>query len=310
MKLFHFSGVSSSGKDRLDGTRRNTGAAIDALVRVDIQHFCRRKFRFVFPRMNAVNRTDIDTRAILRADARLTDDIGHVFLFLLLGAPPPLARAAGSKTRSSRGPQALFTARGAPPPLARAAGSKTRSSRGPQALFTARGAPPPLARAAGSKTRSSRGPQALFTARGAPPPLARAAGSKTRSSRGPQALFTARGAPPPLARAAGSKTRSSRGPQALFTARGAPPPLARAAGSKTRPSTSLGTTLSAVEGSLLARAAGAPQAHRAVAAAGRCPSRNEIRRASSITAAGCSPENGRSSVACAKTPTRATWRPV
>src|SRR3954466_1477308 len=70
-------------KDRLDRACRNARAAVDALVRMDVEHFRGRKIGFVFPRMDAVHRTHIDTCAVLGADARLTDDVGHCRSLLL-----------------------------------------------------------------------------------------------------------------------------------------------------------------------------------------------------------------------------------
>ena len=67
-------------EDGLDRTRRHTGAAVDALVGMNIKHFGRRELRFVLPGMNAVDRTDVHARRVLGADARFADDIRHVRL--------------------------------------------------------------------------------------------------------------------------------------------------------------------------------------------------------------------------------------
>src|SRR6266542_2749915 len=66
-------------EDRLHRARRYAGAAVDALVRMDVQHLRRRKVRLVLPRVNAVHRAHVDARGVLRADAGLADDISHVF---------------------------------------------------------------------------------------------------------------------------------------------------------------------------------------------------------------------------------------
>ena len=73
----HFRCVSSSGKNRLDRTSRHARPAIDALVRMDIEHIRRRVLLFVLPRVNTVYRTDVHARGILRTDAGLADDIRH-----------------------------------------------------------------------------------------------------------------------------------------------------------------------------------------------------------------------------------------
>src|SRR5687768_8472091 len=62
-------------EDRLDGTRRNTRAAVDALIRVDVEHFRRLELGFVFPRVDAIDRADVDTRRVLGADAGFTNDV-------------------------------------------------------------------------------------------------------------------------------------------------------------------------------------------------------------------------------------------
>jgi hypothetical protein len=54
---------------------------------MDIQHFRRLKLGFVLPGVDAIDRADIDTRRILRANARFTDDIGHARLLRPTDAP-------------------------------------------------------------------------------------------------------------------------------------------------------------------------------------------------------------------------------
>src|SRR5439155_1289372 len=62
---------------RLDRTRRHARAAVDALVRMNIEHLSHREIRFVLARMNTVDRADIDARRIFRPDAGFADDISH-----------------------------------------------------------------------------------------------------------------------------------------------------------------------------------------------------------------------------------------
>jgi len=67
-------------EDRFNGTRRNAGATVDALIGMDEQLLRRFEGGLVLPRMNAVDRADIDTGRVLRADARFGDDIRHAAL--------------------------------------------------------------------------------------------------------------------------------------------------------------------------------------------------------------------------------------
>ena len=64
-------------ENRFHGARRNAGAAIDALVGVDEQLLRGLERRFILPRMYAIDRADVDTGGVLRADAGLGDDIRH-----------------------------------------------------------------------------------------------------------------------------------------------------------------------------------------------------------------------------------------
>src|SRR5262249_13497853 len=64
-------------ENRLDRARRHARAAIDALVRVNIKHLRRGVLWLVFPGMNTIDRTDVDARRVLGADARFADDVGH-----------------------------------------------------------------------------------------------------------------------------------------------------------------------------------------------------------------------------------------
>ena len=61
----------------VDRARRNAGAAVDALVWMNIEHLGRLKRLLVLPRMDTVHRTDIDAGGILGADAWLANDIRH-----------------------------------------------------------------------------------------------------------------------------------------------------------------------------------------------------------------------------------------
>jgi len=64
-------------ENRLHRAGRHTGSAIDALIGVNVEHLGRRKPGFVLARVDAIDRTDIDTSRILGPNARFTDDIGH-----------------------------------------------------------------------------------------------------------------------------------------------------------------------------------------------------------------------------------------
>src|SRR5712692_10557246 len=64
-------------EDRLDRARRHAGAAVDALVGMNIKHLSRGELGLVLPGMNAVDRADVHARSILDADAWLADDIRH-----------------------------------------------------------------------------------------------------------------------------------------------------------------------------------------------------------------------------------------
>src|SRR5215213_2167509 len=59
-------------EDRLDGADRLAGAAVHALVGVDVEH----PLAFV----DAVDRALVDARPVLQVDARLGDDVGHQVL--------------------------------------------------------------------------------------------------------------------------------------------------------------------------------------------------------------------------------------
>src|SRR5262245_11394693 len=63
--------------DRRDRARRHAGAAIDALIRMNVEHRRLREFGLVFPWMNAVHRANVHAGGVLRFDARVGDDERH-----------------------------------------------------------------------------------------------------------------------------------------------------------------------------------------------------------------------------------------
>src|SRR4030095_228801 len=70
-------------EDRFDRTDGLTSPTVDALLRIDIELvFFLEFFGLVFGRMDAIDRTDIDTSGILHAYAGLRHEIGYL-LFLL-----------------------------------------------------------------------------------------------------------------------------------------------------------------------------------------------------------------------------------
>jgi hypothetical protein len=58
-------------------TSRHAAPAIDALVRMDVEHRARRELGFVLARMDAVDGANVDAGGIFRADARVGDDERH-----------------------------------------------------------------------------------------------------------------------------------------------------------------------------------------------------------------------------------------
>jgi hypothetical protein len=64
-------------EDRLNRTRGLACAAVDADFRIDIQHRVLGKTRFVFARMDAVDRANIDAGGVLRPDARFSNHVSH-----------------------------------------------------------------------------------------------------------------------------------------------------------------------------------------------------------------------------------------
>src|SRR6267142_2777472 len=80
-------------EDRLDRAHGLTRAAVDALVRMDVEH------RLAF--VDAIHRTDLDAGLVLHVDARFSDDVRHQLLPLssaIRGASSP-SEAIGLCTR-------------------------------------------------------------------------------------------------------------------------------------------------------------------------------------------------------------------
>src|ERR1051325_3594725 len=67
---------------------RFAGTTVDTFFRIDVELiFFLEFFGFVFGRMDAIDRADIDTSGVLRIYAGFGNDIGHLFL---LGSVPVL----------------------------------------------------------------------------------------------------------------------------------------------------------------------------------------------------------------------------
>jgi DMSO/TMAO reductase YedYZ molybdopterin-dependent catalytic subunit len=66
------------GKARVHRTGLHAGVAIDALLGVDVELLDLVVVGFLGRRVNAVDGTDLDARVVLRADAGLCDDVGHI----------------------------------------------------------------------------------------------------------------------------------------------------------------------------------------------------------------------------------------
>src|SRR5450755_4647013 len=64
-------------ENRFDRAGRHAGAAVDALVGMNVEHLGRFKRRFVLPGMDAVHRADVHAGGILGPDAWLANDIRH-----------------------------------------------------------------------------------------------------------------------------------------------------------------------------------------------------------------------------------------
>src|SRR5690606_15146061 len=82
----------------------HAGAAVDALVRMDVQEGCRLELGLVLAGMDAVDRADVDAGCIFRTNAGLGDDVGHSLL---------RSRRAAPHGRSPRQPQVRYRSVGA-----------------------------------------------------------------------------------------------------------------------------------------------------------------------------------------------------
>jgi len=77
-------------EDRLHGACGLARAAVDADFGVDVQHLGRLEVVLVLPRVDAIDRANLDARGVLGADARLSDYVGHFRVFLLETVFTPL----------------------------------------------------------------------------------------------------------------------------------------------------------------------------------------------------------------------------
>src|SRR5262249_40152584 len=77
-KIFPFVWSCRLFKDRFNWANRFTSAAVDALVRVDIEFIFFFELRLVFSGMNAIDRTDVDAGGIFSVDAGLGNNVGHL----------------------------------------------------------------------------------------------------------------------------------------------------------------------------------------------------------------------------------------
>src|SRR3954452_6836249 len=122
------------GEARVHRAGLDARIAVDALVGVDVEHLDLVVVRLVRGRMDAIDRTHLDARVVLGADAGLRDDVGHVVQLLLWGSsgrpiittvsawPSPrecCASAASARRRSS----------GSTPPACRPASTSQSASR-------------------------------------------------------------------------------------------------------------------------------------------------------------------------------------
>ena len=65
-------------ENRRDGTDGDTSAAIDALYRVNEEHFFAVKLFLVLFRVNAIDRTSVDASCVLCPDAGFGDYVSHL----------------------------------------------------------------------------------------------------------------------------------------------------------------------------------------------------------------------------------------
>jgi hypothetical protein len=81
--LFPLIGDILIPKDGLDRASRLASAAIDALIGIDEELFCRLEFRLILARVYTINGADIDTGCVLCANARFANYISSHYAFLL-----------------------------------------------------------------------------------------------------------------------------------------------------------------------------------------------------------------------------------
>lgn len=72
-----FFGKIIQRKDGRHGAHRDAGAAIDALLRFDVEHFRVTEVRFVLFRVDAVHRAGVDTSGVFCSNAGFSDYVGH-----------------------------------------------------------------------------------------------------------------------------------------------------------------------------------------------------------------------------------------
>jgi len=73
-----FFGQVVGGEDGRNGAGRDTGAAVDALHRIDVKLLFIRVVGFVLLRVDAINRARIYASGVLRADTRFCNDVCHL----------------------------------------------------------------------------------------------------------------------------------------------------------------------------------------------------------------------------------------
>jgi hypothetical protein len=71
------------GEDGLDRARRLASSAINAFIRVYVEHFGRLEIRLVLSRVDAIDRTNIHTGRVLSPYAGLSNNVCHLRLSLL-----------------------------------------------------------------------------------------------------------------------------------------------------------------------------------------------------------------------------------
>jgi hypothetical protein len=89
-------------EDRRNRANRDTGATIDALHRIDIQHLGVGEFRVFFFRMNAVDGTGVHASRVLRADAGFRDYVCHMSGIFKNTIHPTLADVVRDNTLAAR----------------------------------------------------------------------------------------------------------------------------------------------------------------------------------------------------------------